>query len=78
MALVMALAMEAVMAAPDNEQEPPKPIGKALKWSPAHIADIATRDSRDLASARAAWRKDAPEGMKDLLDARPPRDRERL
>jgi hypothetical protein len=43
--------------------------GKPLAWSDADLDALSQVSPQDIAEAQAAWRKDAPRGYADLLDA---------
>ena len=54
-----------------------KPRGRARRWSPAKIDELAAADSLNTDEPRERWRKDAPAQFRYLLDADPPFETER-
>jgi hypothetical protein len=44
-------------------------LGPPLDWTDADLDDLAEIRPADIAAAEAAWRRDAPTPLRDLLDA---------
>lgn len=51
-----------------------KPRGAARDWSDAQLDDLSRITQADIERAQEAWKRDAPEQAKNLLDAVPDDD----
>jgi hypothetical protein len=59
------------MAAAQNKDQKPKPLGKPLDWSEQALEDLSQVGKGDIQAAESLWQVLAPAEFKTLLQAAP-------